>query len=209
MTEDQWLKATEPDVLLKWLQTNKKNLASTRQCRLFSCACCRLLWRKLSPEDQERVELAENFADGLIEEASLRKVRSSAVGKGHAAVSWALWLPETWLSRPESAARSSAGYARYTSIKNHAQRQVELLRDIVANPYSPVKLDPAWLQWNGGVIRKMADSIYDDRAFDRLPILADALEDAGCTNEVLLKHCRSKGPHVRGCWAVDLLLGKS
>ena len=55
---------------------------------------------------------------------------------------------------------------------------------------------------------QIAQAIYDDRAFDRMPILADALEDAGCTDRAILDHCRSEGPHVRGCWVVDLLLGK-
>jgi hypothetical protein len=57
-------------------------------------------------------------------------------------------------------------------------------------------------------VQKLAKSIYDDRAFDHLPILADALEDAGCTDAAILEHCRGPGPHVRGCWVVDLILGK-
>jgi hypothetical protein len=83
-----------------------------------------------------------------------------------------------------------------------------LLRDIFGNPFRTVTLDPAWLAWNGGTVRKLAQAVYDDRAFDRLPILADALEDAGCTDGEILAHCRSGGEHVRGCWVVDLLLGK-
>jgi hypothetical protein len=62
--------------------------------------------------------------------------------------------------------------------------------------------------WNDGTIAKLAEAIYEEWAFDRLPILADALEEAGCTSEELLTHCRAGGEHVRGCWAVDLLLGK-
>ena len=58
------------------------------------------------------------------------------------------------------------------------------------------------------MVVKIAQGIYDERAFDRLPILADALEDAGCDNADILAHLRSPGPHVRGCWAVDLILGK-
>jgi hypothetical protein len=63
--------------------------------------------------------------------------------------------------------------------------------------------------WNNGIVVKLAQAIYDDCAFDRLPILADALEDAGCTNQEILAHCRSGGDHVPGCWVVDLLLAKS
>ena len=84
-----------------------------------------------------------------------------------------------------------------------------MLRDIVGNPFRlPPAIEPAWLVWNDGTIRKIVQAIYEERAFDRLPILADALEDTGCDNVELLAHCRGDGPHVRGCWVVDLLLGK-
>jgi hypothetical protein len=72
----------------------------------------------------------------------------------------------------------------------------------------PVTISPAWLSWNDGTVVKLARTIYDDRGFEDLPVLADALEDAGCTDEAILGHCRGPGPHVRGCWVVDLLLGK-
>jgi len=81
-----------------------------------------------------------------------------------------------------------------------------ILRDIFGNPFNPVTLDSAWLTAN---VVGLAQSIYDERAFDRLPILADALEDAGCTNADILNHCRQPGEHVRGCWLVDLVLQKS
>src|SRR5262245_6435275 len=68
-------------------------------------------------------------------------------------------------------------------------------------------VDPVWLSWNGGTITKLAQAINNERAFDRLPILADALEDAGCTDAGLLAHCRGPGLHVMGCWVVDILLG--
>jgi hypothetical protein len=71
-----------------------------------------------------------------------------------------------------------------------------------------VTITPAWAAWNDGTIPKLAQAIYEERAFDRLPILADALEEAGCDNADILAHCRQPGPHVRGCWVVDLLVGK-
>ena len=86
---------------------------------------------------------------------------------------------------------------------------VPLVHDIFGNPFRPVCVSSSWLAWNDGAIRKMAQVVYDDRAFDRLPLLADALEDAGCTDADILSHCRTPGEHVRGCWVVDLLLGKS
>jgi hypothetical protein len=81
-----------------------------------------------------------------------------------------------------------------------------LLRDIYGNPFRPVTLDAAW---QTSTVVALAQSVYDERAFERLPILADALEEAGCTNADLLVHCRQPGEHVRGCWVVDLLLGKT
>jgi len=83
------------------------------------------------------------------------------------------------------------------------------VREIFANPCRPLRpLPPAVLRWNDGTTRRLGQAIYEERAFDRMPILADALLDAGCDDEELIWHCRSAGPHVRGCWAVDLVLGK-
>ena len=87
--------------------------------------------------------------------------------------------------------------------------QEALLHDIFGNPFHPLFVDPALLTWSAATIPKLAQGIYTDRAFDRLPILADALEDAGCDNADILAHCRSGGEHVRGCWVVDLILGKA
>ena len=85
-----------------------------------------------------------------------------------------------------------------------------MMREVFGNPFRPAPaIDPSWLAWNGGTVRKLAQAIYDDRAFDRLPVLADALEDAGCNDAELLSLCRGPGPHARGCWALDLLLGKA
>jgi hypothetical protein len=81
-----------------------------------------------------------------------------------------------------------------------------LLRDVFGNPFRPVSLDRARLTSD---VVALARGIYDERAFDRMPILADALQDAGCTNEDVLAHCREPGEHVRGCWVVDLVLGKA
>lgn len=82
---------------------------------------------------------------------------------------------------------------------------MDLLRDIFGNPFRPVTLDPAWRTTN---VVALAQAIYDERAFERMPILADALEEAGCTNGEMLNHCREPGEHVRGCWVVDMLLEK-
>jgi hypothetical protein len=104
---------------------------------------------------------------------------------------------------------------RAASSVTELQAQAALLRDLFGNPFRPVSLAPAWLTWHDGTVPKLAQTIYDDRDLpsghldrSRLAVLADALEDAGCDDTDILSHCRSDGPHVRGCWVVDLLLGK-
>jgi hypothetical protein len=91
--------------------------------------------------------------------------------------------------------------------------QAQLVREVFGNPLRPVTIDPAWLRWNGGCVAEMARHIYAERRYEDLPILADALEDAGCDEAELLAHLR-EGPtpegvgHVRGCWGLDAILGK-
>ena len=112
---------------------------------------------------------------------------------------------------PTVAAESDPALTGHLPLLDYADESVLgdwacSLRDIFANPFGSVTLDSCWLTPQAVVL---AQAIYDDRAFDRLPILADALEEAGCTDADTLAHCRGPGPHVRGCWVVDLLLAKS
>jgi hypothetical protein len=83
-----------------------------------------------------------------------------------------------------------------------------LVREIVGNPFCPVLVPSTWLRSNDETVAKLAQIIYDGGAFEMLPILGDALEDAGCTDASILTHCRESGPHVRGCWVIDLLTGR-
>jgi hypothetical protein len=86
--------------------------------------------------------------------------------------------------------------------------QCALARDLFGNPFCPVHFDPLWREWGGGTARAVASAIYSGQRFVDLPVLADALEDAGCADENLLGHCRSGAAHARGCWALDLVLGR-
>jgi hypothetical protein len=83
--------------------------------------------------------------------------------------------------------------------------QADLLREVFGNPFRPAVLDPRWLAWGGGTVAALATAAYAENAFERLPVLADALEEAGCADETILAHLRAPGPHVRGCWALDLV----
>jgi hypothetical protein len=99
------------------------------------------------------------------------------------------------------------GVAYYTRIiARDSDTLAHLARDIFGNPFRSVTVNATWFTTN---VLALAQAIYDDRAFDRMPILGDALEDAGCDNADILKHCREPAEHVRGCWVVDLVLGKS
>jgi hypothetical protein len=95
-----------------------------------------------------------------------------------------------------------------TESPHEKSAQSGLLRDIFSNPFRPAALDPSWLTRHGGLLVSMAQKMYESCDFTDLPILADALEEAGCANTDMLAHCRQPGDHVRGCWVVDLLLGK-
>jgi len=93
----------------------------------------------------------------------------------------------------------------HDALDAEAVGQSNLIRDIFGNPFRSIFVDSTWLT---PTVVAIATAIYEDRAFDRLPILADALEEAGCTNADVLLHCRQPGEHVRGCWVVDLVQGK-
>jgi hypothetical protein len=116
---------------------------------------------------------------------------------------------------------TSSSFSRTAWVNAEAEsdkKQAILFRCIFGNPFHPLppkrgrkkweeKLQ-TWLAWKRGKLVRLADQIYKERAFNRLPTLADALEEAGCTNPDMLNHCRQPSEHVRGCWVVDLLLGK-
>ena len=116
------------------------------------------------------------------------------------------WLTIGREDQPETYARAKG--ALDVTEREEAIQQCHLLRDIFGNPFCAVAVDRTWLAWNDSTAMRIAQAIYDECAFDRLPILADALEDAGCDNADILNHCRQPGEHVRGCWVIDLLLGK-
>jgi hypothetical protein len=98
---------------------------------------------------------------------------------------------------------SESANAVVPSVERNVQST--LLRCLFGNPFRSNAIDPRWLT---STVVDLATAIYDQRVFDRMLILADVLADAGCDNAEMLAHCRSDGPHVKGCWVVDLLLGK-
>jgi hypothetical protein len=96
--------------------------------------------------------------------------------------------------------------AREIGVQAEVNVHHTFFNDIFGNPFRPVAFDPAW---RTSTAVGVATGIYEDRAFDRMLILADALQDAGCEDDAILSHCRGDGPRVRGCWVVDLVLQKT
>jgi hypothetical protein len=201
MTEAEWLACADPQPMLEFL----RDKATERKLRLFAVACCRRNEELMAnASSQMALEASEDYADGQISRKELKGIRR------------AVW--EALFSRDSKAAWEAAGSRTWETLIATLWRlgpfsdktcQVALLYDCFGPfPFRPVAVAASWLAWNDGAVRKMAQAIYDERAFDRLPLLADALEDAGCTSADILAHCRGPGPHVRGCWVVDLVLGK-
>jgi hypothetical protein len=212
MTEAEWLTCADPERMLAHLRRRKRR-PSARKFRLFSVACCRHSAVMMKYKQNRRcAEVAERYADGLAGEEERRKAMWAA-GTFAAAVNAAGDDPVREAARvagdvPFYAANAAEarGGEREPARRAEAAALCELLRDVVGNPYRTPRIDPAWLA--GGVAVGLARGIYEEGAFDRMPILADALEEAGCADADLLCHLRAQGPHVRGCWAIDLVLGK-
>lgn len=116
---------------------------------------------------------------------------------------------DNWRWVADTEVKEANGYAVLAAFTTAQAENCALIRDLFGNPFRPPHIDPTVLRWNDGTVVKVAQGIFKERAFDRLPILADALEDAGCQDAAILAHCREPGEHVRGCWVVDLLTGRS
>jgi hypothetical protein len=194
MDETEWLARTDVRPML-WFLRDK---ASDRKLRLFSVACCRRARHLLTAEwFREVVDFAERFADGTASDDERQFYRNQASSCARGAM--ARHVVSTGIAH--ELAGDADAWDRIVLV--------HLLRCIVGPlPFRPVTIDPKWLTWNHGTVPAIARRSYDERAFHDLPILADALEDAGCTDYDILAHCRGDGPHARGCWVVDLLLGK-
>ena len=230
MTEEKWLTSVDPDPLLNYI----RGRASNRQLRHMMVEFVREITLELVHRKHPNPILAilDLFATGSlhrreidIEHLPFDKASQIFIMCGwpwrnfdgesvlyNDLVSAVLWEFDFWLkyARVESSRRAISAILAATDENSHVRRRARAMcraiRDIFGNPFRPVVADPTWLT---PTAQSIAAAIYQDRTFDRLPILADALEEAGCTHAVVLLHCRTPGEHVRGCWVVDLVLGKS
>ncbi len=211
MTEQEWLGCNDPHPMLELLTgVPMSRPVCERKLRLFAVACSRQMWDWIDIPGRAAVEAAEKFADGTVGSEEMRAARLACQGAGGQSAWYAAATIPAVAAR--NAARSAqAGVASNALIGSEAAElaaQAVLLRDIFGNPFRPYTLNPLNPAWLTPKVVDLAQAIYDNRAFDRLPSLAVALEEAGCTNADLLDHCRGPGPHVRGCRGVDTVLGK-
>jgi hypothetical protein len=230
MTNQRHLLEPNPYILLDSLQRK----ASRRKLRLFACGCCReRIWHLLTDKrSQEAVEMAERYADGAANWPALRAAHAAACDVGEAirrthapgadadfsvTVAANAALAAAMTAHRQSGARGVAGRVFSTvyygvGLNNEARRNaeraahMELVRCIFGDTLHPVSFDPTWHTPQAIALARTA---YDERRFEDLPLLADALEEAGCTDTAILSHLRGPGPHVRGCWVVDLVLDKN
>lgn len=220
MGEQEWLTCKTPQPMLDFLGFRDNE----RKLRLFAVACCRRIWDVLISKGSRRaVEVCERFADGMASRKELRYAYSGA-SKSCDRACYRAHPPDEIVVAAAAAAKTSArgvnmsvflGGICSNAARASGQRETEalvqvgFLREIFGNPFRPVTFGEGTATWNGGLIARMASQIYDTQEYADLPILADALEDVGCMSQDLLDHCRTSGGHLRGCWVVDLILGKS
>jgi hypothetical protein len=225
MIESEWLGCADPLAMLRHLGCK----ANDRKRRLFACGCCRRAWHLLvDPRIRTAVEIAERYADKAANEAELenandcaevvfrsRNLTPGAYAAAHAVVSTTAGrldplqtalLAAQAIVNPRNTAEPTK--AERASFEAERAAQSCVLRDIVGNPFHPVAVEDSWLRWHNGTVPKLAQAMYERRVFDRVPTLADALEKAGCAQSDILEHCRSRSEHMRGCWVVDLVLGR-
>ena len=196
MTEIDWQAGTDPRRLIAHLRD--RGGVTARRWRLFVAAFWRWQAARMDASGDllARVNAMEAWADTGRLPPGRRASRSRSV----------IFFAADAAQAAANTAAAPPGWLAVSGGPAAVATQVALIRDVFGNPFRPVAFDP---RWRTADVSALARAIYDDRAFDRLPILADALMDAGCDDEPLIAHCRGPGPHVRGCWVIDLVLGKS
>ncbi len=219
MTEAEWRACVDLEPLVKRAHRQKK-LLTDRKFRLFAIACVRAVWSRLACDNgRKAVEVAEQYADGSVTTTEVAVALVAAIPSGgdednyedeetedeykaSQALSSAI---NTCLDRDRflDAAKCAVNVAPDPRLER--ARQCAMLRDIFGNPFRPVSFSPSW---RTSTAISLAAQMYESRDFSAMPILADALQDAGCDSADVLSHCRGPGPHVRGCWVVDRVLGK-
>jgi hypothetical protein len=196
MTEVEWQSGTDPMALVRHVL----DAATARKLRLFFLAVCRdLSWSDAPPA--YAVHLAARLADGRADPKNVRAAQARLLREG--GPGWGRgWL----LLHHDMPSQFRAWWDEEPFFDPRtAPEACRILRDVLGNPFRPAARDR---RYRTPDVLGLARAAYDEGAFDRLPLLADALMDAGCVDESILGHLRGSGPHVPGCWVVDLVLGQ-
>lgn len=229
MNEATWSsEAYHPQGML-WTLSKQFKVARTkagrRKLRLFAIACCHVVRNKLPDEKLwwENVELAERFIAGEASKEELTKgwesTRQQWFARGSRSVSNTRQVQEqvavamaTEVTTPEAFSAAIAQTVHEVALAGYREGNkvgdtilCDLIREVFGNPFSPVTLERGFRTQS---VASMAKAIDKNKTFEDMPILADALEDAGCDNEEILEHCRSGASHVQGCWALELVLAR-
>jgi hypothetical protein len=238
VTESDWLNSADPREMLLFLRESGRASDRKLRLFMAGC-CRRVVHTFTEDDDmgrEEYIEVAERYADGLASEEEREDALAEATDGGpHRLWDYCtnLVLADFTMEEPDDAdgiscaigaaeeARLDAVEERYDESEEIEQTEAAAQTDVLRCVFGPLAFrgvgnDPAILAWQDGLVVRMAKEIYEERALPsghldcaRLAVLADALTDAGCPDVELLEHLRSPGPHYRGCWAVDLLGGKS
>ena len=227
MTEEEWLECVNAEQIVAALP----DATIPRRLHLLCVACCERFAPLLSEaRSRQAIDILGQYADGAATDEELSAAQEAAadvynercvaVGEryyldptAHAASAvWnatiSAWEALERMITLSEVAQSVlvACVAAAPEPETEMAAQAALVRDIFGNPFRPITLDPSWLT---STVITLARTMYDTRDFSAMPILADALADAGCGDDQVLSHCRGNGPHVKGCFVVDLFTGKS
>jgi hypothetical protein len=235
MKKAQWRRSVDPVLMLDFLGVR----ATDRKSRLFACACGRRVWPLLKDERSRlAVEVGEQYADGIADDGQLARAgrdafeaqREIMTGVRDDAADMAACVAcdacrentdfrfpsvDNYTAATDAAhctaaaveyAAHAASRAPVAARKEEEKSLANVVRDIFGNPFRPVTFAA---EWRTDTAVALARQMNESRDSSAMPILADALEDAGCANEDMLAHCRdTKQVHVRGCWVVDLVLSR-
>jgi hypothetical protein len=209
--------------MLEFLRASGK--LTERKARLLSAACCRRIWTLLTDQrSRTAVEVIERVTDGELSKAVLENAYVDAID-AYETVYYHSPFGGDYCPAEAVKCAASPGYGGSVegavmyaawAKKGEGPAQASFLRDIFGNPFHPVAISSAVLAWNDALVVRLARAAYEERHLPegtldngRLAVLADALEEASCTDADILCHLRGPGPHVHGCWPVDLCLKKS
>ena len=220
MTEAEWLASNDADEM--YFRVVKPLKSGQRHLDLFCVACTKLVFHLIEDEGARRAfewleehlgqrarsrgghirDLFSGPGRALYDARHRREQNASGAAIHIAYDFWADWyeyafpnVDEYFISGPYS-----------NSLREDPRIYLPAItRDIFGNPFRPISFAS---EWRTDTAVSLARGMYESRDFGAMPILADALQDAGCDNDDILDHCRGPGPHVRGCWVVDLVLGK-